>query len=362
MSTAMFLALALAGPGPAGEAFAIRCQHAVVGTAEVPDAVVVVSNGKIEAAGKTSEVELPEGIRVVDWDGWLSPGLIACHAYSGVDGDNDDTTRTMLPAARVADSYPPGHADFHDLLAAGITTAVLAPTPENLVGGLTTVVKTAGGEPLKEVGHLAVSLSSSALSSKRAPTSAAGALAALDQALSEPEGPFASVVDLKLPLLIDVHDRHEILRAIELCRKHRVGGALYRAPLAGEVRDHLRTSRLGVIAEPMGLGHSEREVRAFVALSEIGIPVAFGLDAPENGADTLRLSAAMCLRAGMKPEAAIRALTIDAARIAGVAKRVGNLAAGLDADLVLWSGPPLDLTSSVEAVYVDGRRVYGGER
>jgi imidazolonepropionase-like amidohydrolase len=68
------------------------------------------------------------------------------------------------------------------------------------------------------------------------------------------------------------------------------------------------------------------------------------------------------VREGLDPVTAWKALTSDAARIAGVADRVGRLAAGLDADFVLWSGDPLDLTSSVEAVFVDGVQVHGGQR
>ena len=55
-------------------------------------------------------------------------------------------------------------------------------------------------------------------------------------------------------------------------------------------------------------------------------------------------------------------MTSDAARLAGVAKRVGSVRAGLDADLVLWSGDPVDPGSRVVAVYVDGKRVHGGDR
>jgi imidazolonepropionase-like amidohydrolase len=56
------------------------------------------------------------------------------------------------------------------------------------------------------------------------------------------------------------------------------------------------------------------------------------------------------------------ALTSEAARIAGVADRIGAIDRGMDADVVLWSGDPLDLGSRISAVYVDGARVDGDKR
>ena len=70
----------------------------------------------------------------------------------------------------------------------------------------------------------------------------------------------------------------------------------------------------------------------------------------------------MCVRAGVERSSAWRALTVDAARIAGVFNRVGSIGPGKDADLVLWSGDPLDLGSSIEGVYVNGNAVTGGDQ
>ena len=108
---------------------------------------------------------------------------------------------------------------------------------------------------------------------------------------------------------------------------------------------------------------AEGETRiASASLAEAGVPLAFALDAPEHSPEALRMTAALCVRAGMDRGAALRALTSEAARIAGVGDRVGRLERGMDADLVLWSGHPLDLASVIEAVYVDGVRVHGGDQ
>ena len=89
--------------------------------------------------------------------------------------------------------------------------------------------------------------------------------------------------------------------------------------------------------------------------------MAFALDGPAFDPQQMRLSAAMAVALGADPAVTMRALTSDAARIAGVAERLGSIERGRDADLVLWSGDPLNLTSRVEAVYVDGALVHRGD-
>ena len=92
-------------------------------------------------------------------------------------------------------------------------------------------------------------------------------------------------------------------------------------------------------------------------LARAGVPVAICTDHPELPAEYLPLSAAMAVRAGMEPEAALRAITIDAARIAGIDGRVGSLKPGKDADLVICSAHPFDMNCKVLAVFIDGRRI-----
>ena len=68
------------------------------------------------------------------------------------------------------------------------------------------------------------------------------------------------------------------------------------------------------------------------------------------------LSAAMAVRAGLDKTAALRAITIDAARLAGVADRVGSLEAGKDADVVLCSAHPFSMDCTIQAVFIDGKQ------
>jgi len=68
--------------------------------------------------------------------------------------------------------------------------------------------------------------------------------------------------------------------------------------------------------------------------------------------------ATLAVKEGLDPVTALRAVTINPARIIGVDSRIGSLAVGKDADLVIWSGDPLDVMSRAELVFIDGREVY----
>ena len=259
----------------------------------------------------------------------------------------------------MVDAFAPSSADFERALAAGITTVVLAPSPENLVGGRSAVVKTAGGAVVLGDAQLVLSMSSAALALDRYPTSAQGALAELEERFRRPAGPFAEARAGDRPVLIDVATRDDVLRAAAFAARHGLKGALIGAPahLEGLVAD-IQRAGLGVVIGPFEVGADPAALQSAVELGASQVPLGLALDAPWHHPEELRLSAALCVRAGLAPLAARRALTSDAAALAGVADRVGRLAPGLDADLVLWSGDPLDLTSAVQAVYVDGHLAY----
>jgi imidazolonepropionase-like amidohydrolase len=68
--------------------------------------------------------------------------------------------------------------------------------------------------------------------------------------------------------------------------------------------------------------------------------------------------ATFAVKEGLDRETALRAVTINPARIVGVADRPGSIEPGKDADLCLWSGDPLDVMNRVERAYVDGQGIY----
>jgi len=350
-----------ATPPSATETFAVRAADIHLGDGRrLEDGVLLVQAGKIRALGRG--VELPEDLAVIEHDGVLAAGMVSCRSYSGSWGEVHDSTRSFLPELDVTHAFDPDHRDFEAALAEGITTVVLAPTGSNVAGGLTAVVKCAGGVVVRPRAHLALSLGANAIRPDREPTSYPGALQRLADHLAAGEGAFGRVAAGELPVLLEVGARHEVERALDFAQVHGLKGALRGAWRAGELADRVAESGLAVVVGPFEPGISAHSVDSVVALADAEVALAFGLDAPLHDPAALRLSAALCVRAGLDRDAAWTALSSGAARIAGVGDRLGRLERGLDADFVLWSGDPLELTSRVEAVFVDGALVSGGVR
>ena len=94
-------------------------------------------------------------------------------------------------------------------------------------------------------------------------------------------------------------------------------------------------------------------------LSDAGVPVAFGGLMGET--KFLSLNAGIAVQNGMSHQRALEGLTIVPARMLGVDDRVGSLTVGKDADIVLYRGDPLQITSPVEMVFIEGRLVFERE-
>ena len=98
-------------------------------------------------------------------------------------------------------------------------------------------------------------------------------------------------------------------------------------------------------------------MRAPGILESQGIEFAIMTDHPVIPIQYLPVCAGLAVRDGLSEAAALRAITINAAKAAGIEARVGSIAPGKDADLVLWEGHPLDSRARVAAVWIDGRAI-----
>jgi imidazolonepropionase-like amidohydrolase len=93
-------------------------------------------------------------------------------------------------------------------------------------------------------------------------------------------------------------------------------------------------------------------------LAAAGVTIAITTDHPVVPINFLIHQVTLAVKEGLDPQTALRAITINPARIAGVADRLGSIEPGKDADLCIWSGDPLDVMSRVELAYIGGSEVY----
>lgn len=348
--------------GASNEAYAIAAKHILVdGKTDVADGVLVVERGKVREVLDAKQKSKADGLPLVEHDGWISAGMVAARSHLGTRGETSEPKRALTPQARMLDAVDLHHPDFDAALHAGITTVVISPDDSNVAGGKSGLVKTHGGRVLDTEANLVLSLSGSALQFNREPTSYAGAVAMLDAQFEKPTGAFADAAAGKLPVLFEVGSRDEIQRVLGFATRRKLRGALSHAPLAGELAAEVKKADLAAIVGPFGVGESPRVLRSVIALARENVPLAFGLDAG-SAPEALRMSVTLCVREGLAPDHAWNALTSHAAAILGQQDHVGTLRAGCDADIVMWSGPPLELTSQVVGVIVDGVHAWGGDQ
>jgi imidazolonepropionase-like amidohydrolase len=81
-------------------------------------------------------------------------------------------------------------------------------------------------------------------------------------------------------------------------------------------------------------------------------------DHPEVPIQHLATSAALAQKGGLSQEQALQAVTINAATILGLENRLGSIETGKDADIVIWDGDPLAISSKVEQVFINGQKIY----
>ena len=176
------------------------------------------------------------------------------------------------------------------------------------------------------------------------------------------------VLEGKLPLVVTAPRENDIRRALGAGRRvQAAGGGGGRAPRLRARRRCSSSARCPLLVSvnfdpprpvPGGGGDEDREKRDIdeatrnpAALHKAGVPFALVSGHAPGFLDGVRKA----IEAGLPREAALRALTLDAARALGVADRIGSLERGKLANVVLWSGDPLDRKAQVKLVFVDGQ-------
>jgi imidazolonepropionase-like amidohydrolase len=334
----------------------------IVGEERAP-AFVTIENGKIVAIGG----DAPPGVPVVDFpDGTLFPGLVDAHSHLGSPFDVDDDVDAFDDRMRAIDAFDPTSEAVRRAPLDGVTTIVFAPGEGNVVAGVAATVKTGGArEPLRAESGLQLTIGSDATRPLRAPTSRMGLLAMLRERLratgGDPKAPLARMLRGEIPALVHARTAAEILAARDLAREFGLKPIFLHVDEGWRVASELRGGG-PVACGPLTADTPERVLRNPGRLEAAGVHVAFMSEAPVMPPSSLRSTAAFAVRYGMSRDAALRAITLEAARVAGVADRVGSIEVGKDADLVVFSGDPLDLSSRVIATYVDGVSVTPSPR
>jgi hypothetical protein len=167
-------------------------------------------------------------------------------------------------------------------------------------------------------------------------------------------------LDGSAPIVFDVDRASDIRRVIDFAQRHKVRVAIKGASEAWRVAPELAMARIPVILNPLdNLPASFDAVGATLEnaarLSSAGVKIAFSFDDPQpHNIRKLRQAAGNAVAHGLPWEAALAALTRNPAEIFGVTAANGTLERGHPADLVLWSGDPLEVTTLADRVFIQG--------
>lgn len=385
-------------PGPASEAPTLVLRgliHVGDGRA-LDDGAVLVRGKRVVAVGAWADLRpaVPAGARVVAVPGAeVTPGLIDAMSTAGVAGPGSwaEQGSEVVPHLRVLDEVDLRAPVWQRLAARGVTTVCLTASPESVVGGKSALVRTAGPRATRVItqeGAIKVTLGPEAWRRgarnsrpwgsvdhlTRRPTTRMGGVwvfrdafaRARAGAFEEPAGAaLREVLEGRRPLRVQARTRGDIETALRLTEEAGVAFVLEEATEVRYVLDLVKARGVPVIFGPVfdrprgwrgWTGEGDDPALATPAMLQAA-GLRFCLTAADReDEDDLRAQAMMAVRYGLDPAAALVAVTSSPAAILGL-ERAGALVADRDADVVLWSGPPLEPTSRALLVVVQGQVV-----
>ena len=360
----------------------------------IKEGVVIIRDGKIAQVGPASSTTIPSGFEVITAR-VVTPGLIDAHSTVGLSGalnqphDQMQVERSapIQPELRAIDSYDAREQLIGWLRSHGVTTMHTGHGPGSLISGQTMIVKTIGDEvdqaAIIPAAMVAATLGDDALIQGGRPPGTHAKMIAMLRAefqkakeydskqttAKEDAKPardlrletLARVLKGELPLLVTVNRAHHIISALRLAKEFNFKLILDGAAEAYTVIDQIKAANVPVIVHPtMQRAGGETEnltMENAALLHKAGIPIALqsGFEGYVPKTRVILFEAAVAAANGLTFEEALGAITIDAARLLGVANRVGSLEQGKDADLALFDGDPFEYTSHVTKVIINGR-------
>lgn len=359
----------------------------------IEDGVVLIQNGRIAKIGKQADVEIPWEAKVVDATGkTVLPTWVLAHSTGGARGNNENMQN--VPFVSIADALDPASTWFEECLRNGVGTVHALPGDQTLLGGIGLVVRPYG----RTIEDMAVATQSGIKLSlqpqgggrllqihklRRALEEAkeyradyerrkkefeqeqkAGAIPAdkkWTEEIDRTKKPILDLIDKKLKGWLYVPSSAEVPEAVRLAKE--LDLVLVLGQKVDQGIDELKTLGAPVVLDStLEFYDTDREtlqerlVSIPKRMADAGIPFALSIGNGAEGYPWWQL--ATCVRSGVDRRTAIEALTIVPARLLGLADQVGSLAEGKLGNLQVLSGDPLQATTWVETVVLEGQVVY----
>ncbi len=359
---------------------------------------ILVEDGRIKAIGEHLETE--EGVQIVEAEGLhVYPGFVEAHGHIGLDGygigyegmDYNELNDIVSPQLRGIDGVKPMDAAFPKAAAAGVTCVCVGPGSANVLGGTFVTIKTVGrrvedmvvrdnvamkcafGENPKRVYREKKDSSRMSTATLLRETlfktreylekkEAAGDDPTKKPAFDMKLEALIPVIKGEMPLKAHAHAAEDIFTALRIAREFGVKITLEHVTEGHLIVEELAKENVPLAVGPTLTSASKYELRNKSwttpgVLAAAGCQVSIITDSPVIPQEYLPLCAGLAVQAGMDPFAALQAITINPARHAGIADRVGSIEVGKDADLVITDGCPFEVSTKVRHVFIEGKEV-----
>jgi len=356
---------------------------------------VLIGGGRILAIG--TDVKVPADAKVIDaankiiTPGWIesatSIGIVEISGGAEGTADQGSTEKDLSAAFNVLDAFNPYSAVIPVTRVEGITRAVVAPSGTGtVILGQAAVFDLSGDQIPASITRAPVAMFAALgeAGAGLAGGSRVSAVLRLREALqdavdfnrdraawnSAQRRPYSRgrldlealkpVILGEIPLAIEANRASDLLAAIRLADEFKLKLVLMGAAEGWMVAGELAKRNIPVVIKPLtnipsfdSLGASlENAAR----LQKAGVTLVLSSFDTHN-ARNLRQEAGNAISNGLDRDAALRAVTLTPARTWGIAERTGSLEVGKDADLVVWSGDPFELTTAAEHVFIHGREM-----
>lgn len=360
---------------------------------------ILIKDGKIKEVGVDLNYEEEE---IINAEGKIViPGMIDAHCHVGIfeenmraeGSDGNEMTNPVTPELRAIDGINPFDKSFEDAREGGITTVVTGPGSANVVGGQFVALKTYGISIdemiLKEPVAMKVAFGENPKRVYRekgkTPMTRMATAAILRETLLETlnyiekkkvakeKGEFFEkklkyeslipVIEKKIPLKAHAHRADDILTAIRIAKEFDLKITLDHCTEGHLIGEQIKRSGKDAIIGPTMTTNSKIELsnKTFKTPKELvnkGVKVAIMTDHPVIPIKYLPVCAALAMKEGLSFYESLKAITINAAEIVGIDNRVGSIEKGKDADIVILSGSPFELSTKTLYTIIDGKVVY----
>ncbi|MED3572135.1 amidohydrolase [Cytobacillus praedii] len=345
---------------------------------------VLVDTGKISKIGKF--IKTDSDVKIIDCNrSYLFPGFIDVHTHLGLydegtgwaGNDANETAEAMSPHVRAMDGVYPLDPAFSDAVKHGITTVHIMPGSANVIGGTTSVIKTAGKNIKKmivqETAGLKIALGENPKrihsQGNKDSITRMGIMGMLREAFYEASqlyhpdslrtAPIMQALNREIPVRIHAHRADDIISALRFAEEFDLDLRIEHCTEGHLIAEELAELDLKVSVGPTLTRRSKVELKnktwkTYQELTNHGVEVSITTDHPYIPIQYLNVCASIAVREGLSEQKALEGITILPAKNLRIDHKLGSIEEGKVADLVLWSHHPFHYLAKTKWTMISG--------